>query len=126
MIGMEFHQPLRMILLQETGWQLNSQWEANGWYIIHSSGHSLAARSEFERPGSWRISFPAIEVGRKRHYTIYIDEDALGQPSEISVSNCYIPTITQMICGIMTANLFNDGNMCYINSVLPAQVWINI
>ena len=42
MIGMEFHQPLRMILLQETGWQLNSQWEANGWYIIHSSGHRIS------------------------------------------------------------------------------------
>ena len=92
----------------------------------HGNSHTVATRRQPTRPRGLGIAHPAIEVGRKRHYSACADEDVSIQSPEISVGNCYIPMISQVMRGFMTTSLLSDGSSRYINSVLQAQVWTSI
>ena len=92
----------------------------------HGSCHTLEAGCQPPWTGGLGTSHAAVETGRKRHYSACADADEAIQPAEITIGNSYFPTTSQVMRGLMTTSLLNDGSSCYINSVLQAQVWTSI
>ena len=96
----------------------------------HSSGpgccHTLAVGHQYEGPRSTGISHPVVETSRKRHYTASVDEDETIHVAALTIGSCYFPSTSQVMRGMMTTSLLNDGNSCYINSVLQAQCWTSL
>ena len=92
----------------------------------HGSGHTMEAGHQHERRRSIGAPHIAVEVGRKRHYSACVDEDETVHVAALTVGQCYFPTTSQVMRGIMTASLLNDGSSCYINSVLQAQCWTSL
>ena len=92
----------------------------------HGCGHTLAAGHQYEGPRSIGASHIAVEAGRKRHHSACVDEDETIHVAALTVGQCYFPTTSQVMRGMMTTSLLNDGNSCYINSVLQAQCWTSL
>ena len=92
----------------------------------HGRHHTVATGCQPPWTGGLGTPHAAVEVGRKRHYSACADADEAIQPAEITIGHSYFPTTSQVMRGIMTTSLLNDGNSCYINSVLQAQVWTSL
>ena len=67
-------QPYTLVLVQETGWNLNRRWTAPGWYMIHSSAGRASTlcmvRTTLLRPD--QLTFADVIPGRLQHIRLYL------------------------------------------------------
>lgn len=88
-----------------------------------SSGHPVAPRLESSIPRSFRtISTPA-EVVQQWNHLASAPQGPVGESLTVATSQCYLPTIEEVMKAVMAVRLANVGSTCYINSVILAQVW---
>ena len=92
----------------------------------HGGCHPMAAGHQYEGTRRIGTAHLAVEAGRKRPYSASTDENATSHVATLTVGQCYPPTTSQVMRGMMTTSLLNDGNSCYINSVLQAQYWTSL
>ena len=72
-------------------------------------------------------TFPAfLEVSWQWHHSADPPSGQGSQPPTITTRQCHLPTIEEIVNGILETKLGGSGSTCYINSVLLAQTWSSV
>ena len=72
-------------------------------------------------------TFPASsEVSWQWHHTADPPSGQGSQPPTITIRQYHLPTIEEIVTGILETKLGGSGSTCYINSALLAQTWSSV
>ena len=86
-------------------------------------GHPMAFGPQSAVLGSLGDVPTTSEILRQWHHTADLASNQDGQSSAIIPRQCHLPTIEEIVTGILEIKLGGSGSTCYINSVLQAQTW---
>ena len=88
--------------------------------------NTMALGPQPEVPRGLRTIPASSEVSWQWHHSADSSSGQGSQPPTITTRQCHLPTIEEIVIGILETKLGGSGSTCYINSVLLAQTWSSV